>query len=526
MTPDASSVMTEPIRPSVRRGPLSAFEANADRPRAFDTEVDVAIIGLGPVGATLAGLLACCGLTVAVLERDPEIYRLPRAVHFDGECMRVFQTLGLAMRLEERLIVSPGMKFIDADGRLLIDWSRPRQMGPQGWYPSYRFHQPDLDHCLRANLHEQPCISQLLRCEVFSLREHADHVEICYEDLANGRLCSLRAAYVVGCDGARSLVRRFIGSELYDLHSHQRWLVLDLLLKRDRPDLGDHSVQFCDPRRPATYVRGVGERRRWEFMLMPGDDPQQLITPHSVWGLLAPWLSPDDASIERQALYTFHAAIARQWRRDRLLIAGDAAHQTPPFMGQGMCAGIRDAANLAWKLAAVLKDGATPDLLDTYESERLPHVQVFVETAVRLGHIIQATDEQAVRARDEHMSAHPSYFATPDPPLGKGAHQAGKWGGRLSQQPLLADERRFDDRVGYRFALVHDANLDPRELQRRNGDTQFVCADEDALAHMLGALGARAVLIRPDRYIAGTADSADELAQLMTRYALDGSRAG
>lgn len=518
--------MAEPAGTTVWGDRPSATEVNDARPRAFDTEVDVAIIGLGPVGATLAGLLAGCGLTVAVFERDPEIYRLPRAVHFDGECMRVFQTLGLATRLEERLIVSPGMKFIDADGRLLIDWSRPRQIGPQGWYSSYRFHQPDLEQCLRASLHEQTRVSQLLRCEVFNLREHTDHVEVCFEDLASGELHALRAAFVVGCDGARSLVRRFIGSELDDLHSHQRWLVLDLLLKRDRPDLGDHSIQFCDARRPATYVRGVGNRRRWEFMLMPGDDPQQLITPHSIWALLAPWLSPDDASIERQALYTFHAAIAQRWRRDRLLIAGDAAHQTPPFMGQGMCAGIRDAANLAWKLAAVLKGGETSDLLDTYESERLPHVRVFVETAVRLGHIIQATDEQAVRDRDERMSANPSYFATPNPPLGKGAHQAGKWGGRLSQQPLMAGERRFDDLVGYRFSLVHDVTLDPPKPPRWNGDARFVRADEDALSQMLGALGTRAALIRPDRYIAGTADSADELAQLMACYAPNAVRTG
>ena len=164
---------------------------------------------------------------------------------------------------------------------------------------------------------------------------------------------------MVGCDGARSLVRRFMGAGLDDLGFHERWLVLDFLLERPRDDLGDYSVQFCDPVRPATYVRGVGNRRRWEITLLADEDSNAMTSAERIWPLLRRWVTPEDGRIERAAVYTFHSVVARPWRAGRLLLAGNSAHQTPPFLGQGMCAGIRDAANLAWKLADVVSGRST-----------------------------------------------------------------------------------------------------------------------------------------------------------------------
>lgn len=477
---------------------------------------DVAVIGLGPAGATLANLLAMCGLSVLVLEREADVYRLPRAIHFDGECMRTFQTLGLAESLLPNLIVSPGMKFVDAAGRVLIDWSRPQDTGPQGWSMSYRFHQPQLEDTLRQRLATFPNAVVRLRHDVFAIEPDADHVALRVEDMRSGRLLTTTARYVVGCDGARSLVRRFMGTELDDLESHERWLVLDVLLKRDRPDLGDHSIQYCDPSRPATYVRGVGNRRRWELMLMPGDDPATIMRPESVWPLLSRWITPDDAVLERPAVYTFHSVVARGWRNGRLLIAGDAAHQTPPFMGQGMCAGIRDAFNLAWKLVDVVRGDALPALLDSYESERSPHVREFIETAVRLGAVIQATDPDVVRRRDAEMASNPQVFRTPQPALGPGAHEGKGICGALAPQPFLADGRRLDDRLGYRFAVVAVGDL----AHAVHGDDRLsvVRADEPVLQSWLDALGAGAVLLRPDRHVAGVADDAATLQALVRRY--------
>ncbi len=496
-----------------RHSPLRATGA--------DTVHDVALVGCGPTGATLANLLALRGLQVLVLEREADIYRLPRAIHFDGESMRVFQTVGIADLMAPQLIVSPGMRFLGVDGSVLIDWQRPTDVGPQGWHPSYRFHQPSLEHTLREQLAQHANVTLRLRHEVFALDEHADHVAIRYEDTASGRLHATAARYVVGCDGARSLVRRLMGTELEDLRSHERWLVVDVLLKNDRPDLGDHSIQYCDPRRPATYVRGVGTRRRWELMLMPHDDLNTITRPESVWALLAPWLSPDEAELERPAVYTFHSVVARGWRRGRLMIAGDAAHQTPPFMGQGMCAGIRDAANLAWKLADVLQGVAPDSLLDTYESERSPHVREFIEAAVRFGRVIQTTDPEEARRRDAEMSANPQIFVTPQPRLGPGTHDGGEFGGRVGEQPRLGDGKRLDDAIGYRYALLVAPALAGAATEAMRAaaiDAErlaIVIADSEPAQRWLAALNAQAVLLRPDRYVAGVASQAAEIARLL-----------
>jgi 3-(3-hydroxy-phenyl)propionate hydroxylase len=491
------------------------------------TPYDVAVIGLGPVGATLANLLGACGLEVLVLEREPDVYRLPRAIHFDGECMRVFQTIGIADTLAPQLVVAPGMRFVDAAGRLLIDWVRPTGLGPMGWHPSYRFHQPTLEASLRGRLAAQAGIDLRLRHEVFSIEPREDHVALRLEDTASGRLLHASARWVVGCDGARSTVRRFMGTELEDLRSHERWLVIDLILKRERPDLGDHSIQFCDPARPATYVRGVGMRRRWELMMLPGEDAATMTRPEAIWPLLARWVTPDDAVLERPACYTFHSVVARGWRKGRLLIAGDAAHQTPPFLGQGMCAGIRDAANLAWKLACVIRGTAADGLLDTYETERSPHVREFIETAVRLGAVIQATDPQAARERDAQMLARPQAFATPQPRLGPGAWPDGDAAGRIGEQPRLTDGTRLDDRVGYRHALLVDAALADGAHARAGDRAVVVEAPEGGEAHdWLRRLGARAVLLRPDRYVAGTATDAPGIGRLLDAYFAVAGRAG
>jgi 3-(3-hydroxy-phenyl)propionate hydroxylase len=311
-------------------------------------------------------------------------------------------------------------------------------------------------------------------------------------------------------------VRRFIGSELADLKSHERWLVVDVILKQPRPDLGDYAIQFCDPVCPATYIRGIGERRRWEIMLEAGEDAAAAQQPSAVWRLLSRWVGPEEAVLERSAVYTFHSVLAETWRRDRLLIAGDAAHQTPPFMGQGMCTGIRDAANLAWKLADVIGGESEPSLLDTYESERSPHARVFINEAVRLGGVIRAI---SARANEAAAAAEPERFVTPSPKLGPGVHEAGSHGGELSEQPRLDEDALLDDAIGFASAVVARPDL-AATLAARDEGLKVVAAASPAVLAWLDRLEASAVVLRPDRYIFGVARTEPALEALIARYAV------
>lgn len=478
-------------------------------------QFDVVIIGLGPVGAALANLLGIFGLKTLVLEREAAIYDLPRAVHFDDEVMRIFQAIGIADEVAGISRINPGMRFVDAEGSLLLDWPRPLGIGPNGWNSSYRFHQPDLEAILRQALDRFGHVETRLNTECTAIDDLGSHVEVHYRDDETGQTGQITAGYLVGCDGARSFVRQTMGTRMDDLGFRERWLVVDVLLKRPRPDLGDHTVQFCDPARPSTYVRCPENRRRWEISLRDGEDAAEISTPRSVWRLLARWLAPDDADIERTAVYEFRSTVAGDWRKGRLLLAGDAAHQTPPFMGQGLCAGIRDVSNLAWKLAQCASGYGSDGLLDTYASERIPHVRQYIETAVRLGGLINTSaTQQALQAAFPQADGS-ARMASIAPPLGPGLQDAqDPRAGRLFPQATLANGSKLDDKCGTGFALIVDEDIAP------DPDDQFVIQttrSESEVRRCLDEMNTRAVLIRPDRYIMGSADTAADFKRLLAQ---------
>ncbi|HMJ76730.1 MAG TPA: bifunctional 3-(3-hydroxy-phenyl)propionate/3-hydroxycinnamic acid hydroxylase [Iamia sp.] len=359
---------------------------------------DVAIVGAGPVGLVLAILLGQRGRSVVVLEQWPEPYPLPRAVHFDHEVGRIIQACGIGD--EVRAVSEPAevYEWRNGEGTTLLRFGRIG-VAASGWPFSSMFCQPDFEAVLRARAESLPTVEVRRGTRVDGISQADDHVVVAH----SGE--SLRAGYVVGCDGANSTVRDLLGVAVDDRGFHYDWLIVDLVL--DEPRVFDPiNVQVCDPARPTTAVSGGPGRRRWEFMRLPTETLEDLGREERAWELLAPWdVHPGNARLERHAVYTFEARVAERWQVGRALLAGDAAHLMPPFAGQGMCSGIRDAVNLAWKLDLVLDGRADAALLATYDEERRPNANAAVDFSIELGKVICVPDPTEAAARDEAMAA-------------------------------------------------------------------------------------------------------------------------
>jgi 3-(3-hydroxy-phenyl)propionate hydroxylase len=477
---------------------------------SFDS--DVLVVGLGPTGSVLTALLAQRGLTVTAIEKDAVVYPLPRAVHFDHEIMRLFQQLGVAEKVGRHARDLPDYEFRAADGELLMKLPPARET-PSGWGAGYMFHQPSLDAVLRERIAAAPGVEVRLGVKLERLSQDAEGVaaEVSGPDGAG----TIRARYVVGCDGAWSRVREAIGGGLFDYQFDEPWLVVDAKVT-EGCRVPEVNIQVCDPERPTTCVLSGPGRHRWEFMLLPGETPDAMLDEAVVQDLIRPW-DCGPVEIERMAVYRFHGLVANRWRDGRALIAGDAAHQTPPFAGQGMCAGLRDAANLAWKLEAVLKGGAGEALLDTYQAEREPHVRAAIELAIGMGRVVCLLDPEAAAQRDAGMLAARASGAPGLPPprapvFADGCILTGAPGaGSIFPQPCVGDapdRLRLDDRLGDApWLLSRTAAVEPAHgVQVLSLDDGRLAPFRPALQAWLDRQGVDAVLVRPDRCIFGAGE--------------------
>ncbi|MCM3764464.1 bifunctional 3-(3-hydroxy-phenyl)propionate/3-hydroxycinnamic acid hydroxylase [Neobacillus niacini] len=500
---------------------------------------DVAIVGYGPVSKLLAALLGQKGWKVGVYERFQKAYPLPRAVHFDDETARILQSVIPASEIERIIDVAEDLyTWCNAERKILleIDFS---MFGVSGWPGHMFFNQPELEEVLDRACQEQPTVSVNFGKEAIGLTEFDDHVELVVKDL-QGEVSKIHAKYVVGADGANSFVRKNMDHTITDLGFVADWLVVDIIPQTER-EWKPMNLQVCDPARPTTVVSGGPGRRRWEFMALPGETKEELNKEKVAWELLKPWdITPENSILERHAIYTFKALSVDEWRKGRLILAGDSAHLTPPFAGQGMCAGLRDSKNLAWKLDLILSGKADDSILDTYTKERNPHNREVVESALFLGKVICITDPEAAAQRDE------MFFTGQVPPFpefpyltdGLLDQQSSKYAGKLSFQSTVSYQGQtglFDDLVGNGWIIMSPVD-DPKNVltEEQLAFLESISAkcvkisepsditsenrvvDVDGKYHQyFNDTGLKAVVARPDFYLFGAVDNLSDLPSLV-----------
>lgn len=479
--------------------------------------IPVVIVGAGPTGVTAATLLAQYGVECLVLDRWPGVYPQPRAVHLDDEIYRVIARLGIADEFAAISRPTLGLRLLDNRFRVLAEFNRDTSRSRNGFPQANMFDQPELETLLRANLERFPDAQLRGDTEVTEVTDNGKYVRVTFADRSDGQAHHVDATYLLGCDGANSMVRAQIGSVMHDLKFEQRWLVADVAAAADLHQWeGVHQV--CDPVRAGTYMRIGAARYRWEFQLLAGESADDFGTLETLRPLIAPWTADvDDGELTllRVTEYTFRAQIADRWRRGNVFILGDAAHLTPPFIGQGMGAGLRDAMNLAWKIAGVINGTLAAHVLDSYEQERKPHARAMIRLALtvgrsmtgggRLGNLVRRVVLPRLRLvpglREKVVdSTTPALHSSA---LVRKARRPGELAGTLCPNPILPDGHRLDDVMGAGFAMVTSTppGADLAASLRQRGVVVVVAQPGGVLATWLRRGRATAAIVRPDRTV-------------------------
>ena len=525
----------------------------------IDTEV--VIVGAGPCGLAMANLLGLMGVTVVVLEKNESTVREPRAVSIDDESLRTMQAIGIVDAVISRLMLDYGSRYVGAAGKTFA-FIHPttREFG----YPRRSaFHQMVLEDQLRQGLVRFANVSLLFNHELLDFSQTQAHVDVRVR-APEGEVRVARCTYLIACDGARSTVRTQLDIPMVGSSYRERWLIIDI---EETKDTYRHTRVMCDPKRPGITLPGRGRTRRFEFRLNAGEEEEEVLTDDFVRGLLRRSGPDGEAKIRRKTVYAFHARMAKNWREGRVFLAGDAAHLSPPFAGQGMNSGIRDAHNLSWKIAAVLKGVLGPGLLESYQRERRSHAWALIMMAVRMGHVFMPSSKivswltrtgfriaglfPPVRDYFSQMKYKPkprfaSGFFVPD---GRSARATKT--GRLFPQPRLetleGKEILLDDVLENRFALIaYGAN--PHGLDAAD-DPLFARLDavririlpqaapwpdassgaavfrdkSDALAPYFSSHSENIILLRPDRYVMAAMSAATARETLLRLNLLCGS---
>jgi len=479
--------------------------------------VSVAVVGAGPTGITAATLLALYGVDCLVLDRWPGVYPQPRAVHLDDEIYRVVARLGIADEFAAISRPTLGLRLLDNRFKVLAEFNRDPARSVHGFPQANMFDQPELEGLLRANLKRYAGAELRGNAEVTEIIERRGRLRVAFTDRCDGQVHLVEADYLLGCDGANSVVRTEIGSTMRDLNFEQRWLVVDVATDTDLHQWeGVHQV--CDPVRAGTYMRIGQGRYRWEFQLLAGESADDFGTLPALRPLIAPWtadVADSELTLLRVTEYTFRAQIADRWRRGNVFILGDAAHLTPPFIGQGMGAGLRDAMNLAWKIAGVRNGTLAAGILDSYEQERKPHTRQLIRLALnvgrsmtgggRLGNVVRRLVLPRLRLlpglRDKVVDS-----TTPALRRSALVHKSRRprqLAGTLCPNPPLPGGQRLDDAVGAGFVFITTSPLGGADeaLLRRRGVAVLVAHRDTELEKWLHRARVAAAIVRPDRTV-------------------------
>jgi 3-(3-hydroxy-phenyl)propionate hydroxylase len=501
--------------------------------------VPVLIVGAGPAGVTAATLLGQYGVDCLVLDRWDGVYPQPRAVHLDDEIYRVLARLGVADSFAALSRPTRGLQLIDRNHRVFAVLDRAADHGRHGHPQASMFDQPELEHLLRTNLENQPTVSLRGNVEVTDVAQDGNgRVRVDFTDRLNGEHDSVLATFVLGCDGANSVVRTAIGASMEDLGFEQRWLVIDVATPAQL-DQWEGVHQVCDPDRAATYMR-IGETRyRWEFRLLEGETAADFDSIAALRPLIEPWVEgipSEQLELVRVAEYTFRAQLADRWRDRNVFLLGDAAHLTPPFIGQGLCAGVRDSMNLSWKIAGVLSGDLPRSVLDTYVEERKPHAR----SMIQLARLIGVSMTRGGRIGDLlRRAVAPRLHRIPNlrdrlldgetPPLhrselvdGTGVRRS--LNGRLCPNARLTADTRYDEVTRGGFVLVTRVPLSPRQralVEDRGTQVLEVGPGSPLHAWLVGGRAA-AALVRPDFTVLRAGRDVAELCAAAPRFVVAG----
>ena len=475
-----------------------------------DKIFDIGIIGYGPVGATLSGLLSSLGLSVVVIEKNKGVSPTARAINTDSEQLRTFNFLNIATEVIANSRQLKKVHFTDSEFNPYSTIDIPEE-DKLGWPPTLLFYQPELETIIRSNNLNFKNLKILENTEAVNI-ESTDPVRV---DIRNNKKDSpIYCKYLIGCDGANSFVRKYINAKLIDFGFDQDWIVIDAHTTKQIDISKDEAKQICDPNRLKTYVPGRRNHKRFEFKLLKGETKKDF-TKIKVWKLLSPWINKNNSKIERAVVYKFHACIADKWRDKNIFIAGDAAHQMPPFLGAGMGTGIRDALNLAWKIFLVIRGKADEKLLETYQLEREPHANWTIQQAKLIGEMME---QYSYREKGEKYVPSSKGYGEVFPHLTYGYYgdpTDGLIATPFCRFDLGGSKKDSDGYFGWNFGLISKKKLTNEiNLILKKMNIKVLSVNDNKLKNYFK--NANYLLIRPDKYLFSRSKTNSELKEALS----------